>query len=131
MTKRCVVRVKTEAPTEVGPTTCRLCHKDCHRLITRQSNRNGNAGRPYFKCLPCGKFITWDDDRGMSPPGPVCHCDLPSRRQLSGTNGGRLKIGSRKMHYVCQSGKCNFFSYEDHEPISESLITALAELKVW
>ncbi|KAK2005426.1 hypothetical protein LZ32DRAFT_183773 [Colletotrichum eremochloae] len=36
----------------IPPPLCRSCRAPTTRHVTRSSNRKGNAGRPYYKCLP-------------------------------------------------------------------------------
>lgn len=46
---------------------CRRCGSDratLNRFVCRRSNRNGNAGRPYLKCMPCNRFVKFEDERG-------------------------------------------------------------------
>ncbi|KAG5921820.1 hypothetical protein E4U42_005691 [Claviceps africana] len=90
---------------KMGPNTpvCLKCDKPTVRRITRQSNRNGNAGRPYYICIPCNKFSCFTDDRGKDPGNPPCDCGVPSRRQVACREKGR------KVHFVCMSGKCDFY----------------------
>lgn len=90
--------------------SCEATYPHLKRFITRSSNRNGNAGRPYLKCMPCEKFITFLDDRGIDLGGPHCYCDLPCRLQVS----GRYVVATtpRGLHYVCAFGRCKY-----HEPV--------------
>ncbi|EMT74062.1 hypothetical protein FOC4_g10002020, partial [Fusarium odoratissimum] len=43
------------APAPSHPTVCFVCNNPSRRLVTRSSNRNGNADRPYHKCKNCQK----------------------------------------------------------------------------
>ena len=85
--------------------TCLRCGQETERLITRWSNRNGNAGRPYYKCLHCGGFNSFADDRGNDAGNPLCDCGQASRRQISGVQRGR------RVHYVCRFGRCDYFTF--------------------
>ncbi len=79
-------------PTRVRLPYCPRCgakYKDLERFVTKTSNRNGNSGRPYLKCMPCNKFVTWLDDRGIDDECPTCSCKLLCRRQVAG-NKARL-----------------------------------------
>ncbi len=75
------------------------------RKITNQSNPNGNAGRPYDKCVPCHKFLGFADYRGNDPDNPLCDCGASSRRQMVGLQ----KRVPRGVHFVCSLGTCNFY----------------------
>lgn len=90
--------------------SCDATYPHLRRFVTRRSNRNGNAGRPYLKCMPCEKFITFLDDRGIDLDGPHCFCDFPCRLQVS----GRYVVTTtpRGLHYVCAFGRCKY-----HEPV--------------
>lgn len=89
---------------ESGP-DCMMCGKASSRFVTRTSNRNNNAARPYYKCVPCDRFLVFDDTRGNDPSNPHCHCGTSSKRQIS----GRHRQVSRGIHYVCRLGKCDFY----------------------
>lgn len=86
------------------PPTCYRCGGSGDRYTTRCSNRNGNVGRPYYKCRNCRQFLVFADDRGNDPTNPVCHCGLSSKRQVA----SREK--NRKIHYVCRRGGCDFYA---------------------
>jgi len=110
---------------------CPKCHQRTTHDITRASNRTGNAGRPYYKCLPCDKFQCFDDDRGNDPRNPRCLCQVASRQQVAGPG----KPIPRGLHYVCRSGKCNFYTVrrDEHEQqitVSEDVVEMLAKLNV-
>lgn len=68
---------------ETGP-DCMRCGRPSSLMWTRTSNRNGNAGRPYYKCIPCNKFLVFNDTRGNDPLNPHCYCNVSSKRQLAG-----------------------------------------------
>lgn len=85
---------------------CSSCHRggqNLKKLTTMTSNRNGNAKRPYLKCLPCDKFVTFWDDRGTHSVNPKCGCHIPSRLQVDGFYKGR------NLHFVCGTGHCSFY----------------------
>ncbi|KAI0116358.1 hypothetical protein GGR51DRAFT_315064 [Nemania sp. FL0031] len=92
------------APPPTQPPRC--CDQVGTRFITRSSNPNGNAGRPYYKCLYCGKFLVFDDWRGNTATNPECHCGHSSKRQVT----GRYKRAAGQWHFVCRLGACNFYS---------------------
>ncbi|KAL8407729.1 hypothetical protein RB594_006534 [Gaeumannomyces avenae] len=95
-------------PTVVAPSApaCVNCRQRTKRFITRASNRNGNAGRPYYKCVPCRKFACFDDERGNDDRNPPCdECGYPSKRQAAGRD---TKVPGG-IHYVCSQGTCDFY----------------------
>ncbi|KAL7911194.1 hypothetical protein GGI35DRAFT_446788 [Trichoderma velutinum] len=94
----------TFEPPPPKPPTCGKCKIAGMRHITRSSNRNGNAGRPYYRCASCHNFLRFDDNRGNDPGNPVCHCGVPSRTQVACREKGR------KVHYVCRQGECDFYN---------------------
>lgn len=133
-----MTRVKHETisqpiyPPEPRKPRCPICSqsgKNLLRLTTRTSNRNGNANRPYLKCSPCDKFITFLDERGSHSVNPRCECHMPSRLQVASSNKGR------KLHFVCSTGHCTFYEVahdNDNETINltESLVVKLASLRL-
>ena len=92
---------------EIGP-DCLRCGKSSDQFVTKTSNRNNNAGRPYFKCVHCDKFLVFNDTRGNDPDNPLCYCGVSSKRQVS----GRDRRVPRGVHYVCRLGRCNFYQPE-------------------
>jgi len=92
------------AAPDVAP-DCHRCRKPSTMWYTRYSNRKGNAGRPYYKCLPCGKFLVFADERGNDPTNALCFCGETSKRQVSGPD----KRKPRQIHYVCRVGGCDFY----------------------
>lgn len=122
----------TQVSISLRPPCCSNCNCFGERQITRRSNRNGNAGRPYFRCPSCSRFLTFDDDRGIHPTNENCHCGAASRRQLNGRDhaipGG--------IHYVCARGKCKYFSrhmtnYGWQLAIEEELVNLLIKTKLF
>ncbi|CAI6334243.1 unnamed protein product [Periconia digitata] len=87
---------------------CIKCGRPTSLETTKESNRNGNARRPYYKCLSCKKFHCFVDLRGNDTTNPLCHCKVSSKRQLSGV-GKHLQ---RTVHYVCRLGTCNYYHVE-------------------
>ena len=113
---------------------CTLCGADFEhltRFFTRVGNRNGNSGRPYIKCMPCNKFVTFLDGHGIEDHGPRCSCDLPCRRQVSGRYA---KTKPRGLHYVCSIGFCNYYEPQmneegEQQTLDENVIDLFAALK--
>jgi len=119
------------APPSGGPPTCFLCNGHSSEYTTRRSNRNGNAGRPYYKCDSCGKFLAFADDRGNDLLNPLCHCQTSSRRQVSCRDKGR------KIHYVCRLGRCDFYQAGENLrghatliPDEEQIVLLLVRLRL-
>jgi hypothetical protein len=121
------------APPPALPPNCFLCGQPSNRCTTRSSNRNGNAGRPYFKCLNCDKFLAFADYRGNDPTNPTCVCGVSSKRQIAGRQG-RVPGG---VHYVCRLGSCDFYlpatnTQEQQIVVQEELVPLLARLSmIW
>lgn len=123
-----MVMVKNELklPPDIPP-RCRC--DSLLRLTTRTSNRNGNAGRPYLKCSDCRMFVTFTDARGDHAVNRMCHCQRPSRLQVSSLQKGR------KLHYVCSTGQCDFYRLAINKEsklviLPEDLVEDLADLKL-
>jgi hypothetical protein len=115
---------------QVSP-ICFRCGKPSSRHITRTSNRNGNGGRPYDKCMHCNKFLAFTDERGNDPNNPTCRCGLSSKRQIAGL---RKKV-PRGLHYVCRLGTCGFYApvrnaEERQVTIDEGLVDGFARLGI-
>ena len=92
---------------EIAP-DCFKCGKPSDQFVTKTSNRNNNAGRPYFKCVPCNKFLVFNDTRGNDPDNAHCYCGVSSKRQMSGPDR-YVRYGS---HFVCRLGRCNYYRPE-------------------
>lgn len=109
---------------------CPSCQSEhLTKLITKTSNRNGNANRPYLKCSPCNKFVTFLDERGEHSVNPGCDRHRPSRLQVASFHKGR------KLHFVCSTGQCTFYEEpltRKARPITltEELVEELAWLKL-
>lgn len=97
----------TLAGLPASPPHCFHCGNPSTRLTTRISNRNGNAGRPYFKCIPCNQFLVFADRRGNDPANPPCRCGLSSKRQIEGK---RQRMSGRNIHFVCRLGTCDYYA---------------------
>ncbi|KAJ5544763.1 hypothetical protein N7535_006851 [Penicillium sp. DV-2018c] len=69
---------------KIGSPHCLSCNGGSIRRIARADNPNGNAGRPYYKCVGCGRFICFDDARGLSPSNPLCDCGRLRRAKIIG-----------------------------------------------
>lgn len=108
------------APGPVLAPDCIQCTRPTSLLYTRTSNRKGNAGRPYYKCVPCDKFHCFADQRGNDPTNTPCDCGKSSKRQISGPEKGR------QVHYVCRIGGCDF--YKAHKNTQQETINLDKEL---
>jgi len=111
---------------------CGANYKDLERFVTKTSNRNGKSGRPYLKCIPCNKFVTWLDDRGIDDECPTFPCNFVCRRQVAGKYG---KINPRVLHYVCGMGTCDYYEicrYEDggEQVTTDDLVDLLARMRM-
>ena len=91
------------------PPNCPSCLQITTLFTVHYKNRNGNAGRPYYKCLPCQKFCCFADARGLDPANPICHCGRPSRR------GKTTMAKGGKTFYTCSQAKCDFYDEEIDE----------------
>lgn len=92
---------------------CQRCGRtsSLRRLITKPSNRNGNAGRPYYICTRCnGKskrgWVSWDDEHGIRDGNPVCYCGALSRQDREAKNRERNGLG----FWTCATGSCDYYS---------------------
>jgi len=97
-------------PPPEKPAQCHRCNGRVEEYTVKSKNRNGNAGRPYYKCIgACRKktFLVFADSRGNFPENPDCLCrtsGTSSKMQLANE-----KENSRKVHLVCRRGRCNYF----------------------
>ncbi|KAH7143533.1 hypothetical protein EDB81DRAFT_857036 [Dactylonectria macrodidyma] len=82
---------------------CPTCHRVSNRRVAKDTNPNGNGGRPYYFCDRSHKynFITWDDNRDIIAGNPQCWCGHRSRRDRA--NGPGLTEW-----YACASRECGF-----------------------
>ncbi|KAK4183368.1 hypothetical protein QBC35DRAFT_443502 [Podospora australis] len=102
-------------PPPSEPPICFQCSGPSIKRITQEGNPNGNAGRPYFKCSSCSKFLVFADPRGNLPENPPCQeCGEPSKQQITGSYS-QTQSPFRALHYVCSLGKCDFY-----EPVLEA-----------
>lgn len=115
------------APAPSTPPPCFRCQRPSTRLVTWSSNRKHNAGRPYHKCVPCGKFLGFADERGNDPRNPPCPCGHSSRTQRAGHSGA--------LHYVCRMNTCDFYApFVDaggaQVRVGEELVDQMAGLRI-
>lgn len=91
---------------------CRVCGSaTLHHRITQPSNPNGNAGRPYYVCIPCKRnnregWVTWDDERGVRNSNPSCYCGDFRRQDQEGIGRGRHGLD----FWTCSTGSCDYYS---------------------
>ncbi|KAG7403635.1 hypothetical protein Forpe1208_v016332 [Fusarium oxysporum f. sp. rapae] len=119
------------APAPTHPPICFMCNSPSQRFITRSSNRNGNAGRPFDKCTNCRKFLGFADERGNVPDNPLCHCGESSKTQVNGQNRGN----PGGLHFVCRLGTCDYYAVgmnRNHEQIRlrRDMVEHFANLKL-
>ncbi|KAI1451972.1 hypothetical protein F4805DRAFT_472953 [Annulohypoxylon moriforme] len=92
---------------------CLSCRQPGILKITGSSNVNGNAGRPYYRCQTCNKFIVFADEAGNSSSNPECDCDVPSRKSVAGQNSTQ----PGREFFTCRTRNCDFFEWaEEHLP---------------
>lgn len=118
-------------PGPSSPPRCCGCSKLGSLEITRASNRKKNAGRPYYKCHGCRKFLCFADERGNDATNPDCNCGVSSKRQMSGPDT-RVPRG---LHYVCRLGECDFYMAMPNDSggqvqLSEVLVDEFVRLKL-
>lgn len=100
-----------QEPNPLGP-PCRACRAPSTLSLVSHFNRNGNAGRPFYKCPrpECHVgFVTWADRVGIERGNPDCDCGRTSRRGLTGECAWR---GPGKVFYKCAEGRCGFWAGE-------------------
>jgi len=107
------------------PPICYRCGSRSVRLITSAFNLNGNAGRPYYKCLECPRFLAFADDRGNDPSNPECNCGIPSKSQRTGRN--HETPGA--LFYTCSRGACNFFTWSGTDDGTFSEVESLSRVQ--
>ncbi|KAI5301152.1 hypothetical protein KEM55_002099 [Ascosphaera atra] len=114
-----IIRYALRFPSHLlpGPRTapeCWSCGLPGERRRAR-SNKNGNKGRYYYKCMNgvCPRyledgvdFLVFDDRRGNCATNPFCGCGRPSKITL-----GRRKGGMRRLLLVCRFGECEVVDY--------------------
>ncbi|KAI1274931.1 hypothetical protein F5Y07DRAFT_409660 [Xylaria sp. FL0933] len=128
---RALWNMENLAPYPEKAPQCQRCGQVTTLHITGSSNRNGNAGRPYYKCSSCIKFCVFKDLRGNDPTNPKYHCGHSSKRQIS----GRSKQVAGRVHYVCRLGTCDYFSPGRDEEgadiiVNEEISNALSRLYI-
>ncbi|OAL44887.1 hypothetical protein IQ07DRAFT_591739 [Pyrenochaeta sp. DS3sAY3a] len=126
-----VRRRATKIAEEQKLPSCFVCRGPTEKRITRSSNRNGNAGRPYLKCSRCHKFIAFTDDRGLNPRNPECRCGVPSRTQVVGRDKG-VPSG---VFLGCGGRGCGFYKIcvddaQNQVCLDEEVIEQLARLRI-
>ncbi|RAL16625.1 uncharacterized protein BO97DRAFT_309144, partial [Aspergillus homomorphus CBS 101889] len=97
------------------PPLCRDCDAPTTLYTVSETNENGNAGRPYYRCDQCGSFTCFADMRGVHPENPACDCDgnFSCRLQVAGRNDRSLRPGA--LFYTCAVGQCRFFQRVEDE----------------
>lgn len=71
---------------------------------------NNNVGCPYLKCVPCYKFLVFNDTRGNDPNDPLCYCGVSSKRQSSRARSPSLpwrslRLPTRPVISICRRWK--------------------------
>ncbi|KAI1482260.1 hypothetical protein F4774DRAFT_372330, partial [Daldinia eschscholtzii] len=87
------------------PPECFRCGKPTTRHYTSMANRNGNQGRPYFKCMGCNEFLVFADARGNYPTSQLCDCKQSCKLLLTGVN----KPIYGRAFYCCRLGTCDTY----------------------
>jgi len=93
---------------QAGP-PCRGCHCPSSLHWVDGGNPNGNANRPYYRCLPCFAFTTWGDLRGVRSDNQLCDCGKPSREYFTGMNCRR---GAGLVYWRFARTRCQFFVWD-------------------
>ena len=101
------MRFFTEVP------VCPECDEETSREITNPENDNGNANRPYYKCITygCGEFYSFDDARGIHPDNPLCFCGKRSRRRVA----GKATSDSLFLVFQCARATCDYSIAEQEQ----------------
>lgn len=100
-----------QPPPHQGP-ACHSCGVPSQLHSVNSSNPNGNAGRKYYACGSCpfGRgWVSWADARGVHNANPPCHCERPSRRDITGVYSTRPNV----KFWTCATGHCTYFSEVD------------------
>ncbi|KAG8666665.1 hypothetical protein FPOAC1_011475 [Fusarium poae] len=113
-----------EAP--LLPPPCFQCNSPSRRYVTRSSNLNGNASRPYYKCIKCPKFLCFADQRGNVTNNPPCQCGKSSKFQVAGWTN-RQPGG---LHLVCRMGACGYYSSVVDQN-GEQKVLSREEMNLW
>ncbi|KAH7132765.1 hypothetical protein EDB81DRAFT_763290 [Dactylonectria macrodidyma] len=95
-------------PLNASP-TCRSCGKPCKHIPTKNLNRYGNAGRPYYTCEDNSHsrrvFGCFDDAIGVSRDNPPCRCGYASRRTRRNDGASHF--------FSCPVGRCGWSLTDD------------------
>ncbi|KAL8767599.1 MAG: hypothetical protein Q9209_005929 [Squamulea sp. 1 TL-2023] len=118
------------APKGKIPTFPRPSHPQCRRCgwipkyrdTVKHNNPNGNAGRPYYRCVRCktnstpdvlktsrdvSGWICWDDYIGIEEGNRACECGFACRQGKAGVDSYYPGGG----FWTCAVGGCGFLSY--------------------
>ena len=100
-----------QPPPHHGP-ACHSCGNPSQLYSVNASNPNGNAGRQYYACGTCqfGRgWVSWADARGLHDTNPPCHCQRPSRKDMTGVYSARPNV----QFWTCATGHCTYYSEVD------------------
>ena len=100
-------------PGPSSPPQCLKCGLLTILYPVKSTNKHGNSGRPYYKCV-CGWWASFGDNIGNYPWNPPCECGLSSRRQ-------RRNDGA-SYFYRCRMGTCMRTRTETLEQEREQMI---------
>jgi hypothetical protein len=105
-----------------GP-LCLWCNSSTALYHVGPRNRNGNAGRPYYKCsnATCREFATFADLRGIHNSivfGQNFVCSCPSYNLPRLQVAGRESKHPHALHWVCATGKCDMFAWCGNDGIA-------------
>lgn len=90
---------------------------------TKDSNANGNARRPFYKCPNCSAFCTFADNRNVNDSNPLCWCGAYSRGELTGVAKGRRRF------YKCSNLQCAFWKWADETNTNSDATPSPPEVK--
>ncbi|KAI5299901.1 hypothetical protein KEM55_001070, partial [Ascosphaera atra] len=100
-------------PPRASPPICWECGSRAKRGITRSTNENGNAGRPFDTCSNKwghddgkSKFLAFADDIGNARCHPCCHCEMPGKLVVKNEEKGREEY--RRAFLQCRWGECDW-----------------------
>ncbi|KAK3939017.1 hypothetical protein QBC46DRAFT_217185, partial [Diplogelasinospora grovesii] len=87
---------------------CLICGTPSSFREVLPYNTNGNALRPYYRCEPCDKFVTFADLIGCHPDNPPCNCEprMASREVVTGSNA---QCGAGRKVWRCAEGRCRYW----------------------
>ncbi|PYI08113.1 hypothetical protein BO78DRAFT_417130 [Aspergillus sclerotiicarbonarius CBS 121057] len=92
------------------PPRCRRCRQRTTKSYVGPMNPVGNAGRPYYKCEPCGTFACFGDKRGIHASNLPCDCPGSKASRVHLTGPGRINTGA--LFYKCARGRCGFWEWK-------------------